>query len=284
MPLEIKNIRNASKIASTKDINLVRKSSNITSRMLLSVGVNLNYAPVLDIRRFTDDNHAIGNRCFGENKEDVSKYGIEYMKEMSVQNVVPVIKHFPGHGATLKDSHFTLPIVKKSKIDLEQDDMVPFKNAIEAGADAIMVSHILIKDIDRKYPASLSKKLIEEYLIKKFNYKGLIITDDLKMLAIRLRYPINTAVKLAINAGNDMIMIGYKYKKIEDVIEGIAKQVRKGKISEKQIEESVKKIIQLKKKYNINDDPVKGLDIESINKEIDDLNDMIQNKSERIQK
>lgn len=274
MPSEILNLESASKISKKGDITLVKESANIIGEMLIKTGINMNYSPVLDIKNFKE-NHAIGDRCFGKNKEEVSKYGIEFMKELSKRGVLPVEKHFPGHGATIQDSHIMLPIVTKSKNDLENEHMEPFKNAIQNGAEAIMVGHILTKDIDKKYPASLSKKTIQEYLIEKFKFKGLIITDDLKMLAVRLRYSLKRAVMLAINSGNNMIMIGAKYKKIEKIIKSISKKVQKGKIDINIINQSVKNIISVKEKYNINDNKIEGFDIEYINKRIQQLNNKI---------
>ena len=274
MPYEIKNLKSAGKIAASGDIESIKESSRIISKMLLRMGINLNYAPVLDIKRF-EDGHAIGDRCFGNNKEDVSKNGIAFMKEMKETGLLGAAKHFPGHGATVQDSHFTLPITNKTKKELENEDMVPFKNAIKEGADAIMVSHILVKDIDSKYPASLSKKIINDYLKEKLNFKGLVITDDLKMLAIRLKYSKRKAVKLAINAGNNVIMIGCKYKTIINLIKNISKDVKTGKIKESNIDESVNKIIEMKQKYNMNDNQSKGLNITLTNKQIEELNSKI---------
>ena len=278
LPYEIKNIKSANKIAKTRDVDTVKQSSEIISIILKSFGIGMNYAPVLDIKRF-DEDHAIGDRCFGGNKQEVSKYGVEFMKEMSKQGVLPVVKHFPGHGSTTKDSHISLPVVRKSKEELEDDDMYPFKEAIKNGADGIMVGHILIKDIDKKYPASLSRKVIHKYLIEKLKYKGLIITDDLKMLAVRLRYSPAKAVELAIQAGNDMIMTGLSYKTIDKIINKIAKKVEKGKIDQNAINNSVNKIITMKEKYKISDENVTGLDIDKINKEIEELNNKIENLS-----
>lgn len=158
MPSEILNVKSASKLSSTGNIEIVKESAKIISEMLTKTGISMNYSPVLDIKNFKED-HAIGDRCYGENKEDVSKYGMEFMKELSKGGILPVIKHFPGHGSTKQDSHMMLPVVRKSKEELENEDMEPFKNAIQNDAEAIMVGHILAKDIDRKYPASLSKKL-----------------------------------------------------------------------------------------------------------------------------
>lgn len=271
MPSEILNLKSASKLSSTGNIEIVKESAKIISEMLIKTGITMNYAPVLDIKNFKE-RHAIGDRCYGENKEDVSKYGIELMKELSKGGIVPVVKHFPGHGATKQDSHMMLPIVRKNKAKLENEDMDPFKNAIQNGAEAIMVGHILAKDIDRKYPASLSQKMIQEYIVEKLKFKGLIITDDLKMLAVRLRYSFKRAVTLAINAGNNMIILGTEYKKIEKIIKSNSKKVQKGQIDINKINESVEKIISLKQKYNVNDNEVAGLDIEDINKKIKKLN------------
>ena len=100
-------------------------------------------------------------------------------------------------------------------VELEKEDMQIFKTAIDNGADAIMVGHLILKDVDRRYPASLSKKIIQTYLIEKYHYKGLIITDDLKMMAIRIHFNMNRAVLKAIDAGNDIVMVGLSYNKIK---------------------------------------------------------------------
>lgn len=274
MPSEILNLKSASKFAKTGNTQNIKESAKIIAEMLAKTGISMNYSPVLDIKNF-NEKHAIGDRCYGENEENVSKYGIEFMKELSKGGVIPVVKHFPGHGATKQDSHMTLPVVKKSKEKLENEDMVSFKNAIQNEAEAIMIGHILVKDIDKKYPASLSKKMIQEYLVEKLKFKGLIITDDLKMLAVRLRYSLKRAVTLAINSGNNMIMIGTKYKKIEKIIKNVSKKVIKGKIDINKINESLEKIVSVKKKYNVNDNEVAGFDIEDINAKIQELNNKI---------
>lgn len=274
MPQEIQNLKSATKLANTKNIEIVKESGKIIGEMLNKTGISMNYAPVLDIRKFKEK-HAIGDRCYGKNKEDVTKYGIVVMKEMQNNGVIPVIKHFPGHGLTKKDSHFRIPKITQKIEVLEKEDMVPFEIAIKENAEAIMVGHLIIKDIDKNYPASLSKKVIQKYLIEKYNYKGLIITDDLKMMAIQIHYNMKKAVVKAIEAGNDIIMIGLSYKKINKIIKFIAKEVKNGKIEEERINKSVEKIIQIKEKYNIEDKKVNGFCIKEINEKIKKLNEKI---------
>ena len=274
MPPEILNLKSATKFANSKDVELVKETGNIIGKMLSETGISMDYAPILDIRRF-EEKHAIGDRCYGENKEDVEKYAIEVMKKIQQNNVIAVIKHFPGHGLTKKDSHFRIPKIKEKIEQLQKEDMQPFEEAIKNGADAIMVGHLIIKDVDKKYPASLSKKVIQKYLIEKYNYNGLIITDDMKMMAIRLHYNMKRAVKRAILAGNDIVMIDLSYKKVDKIIKYIIGQIKKGKISEERINKSVEKILRIKEKYNITDEKTSGFDINKINEQIEKLNNSL---------
>ena len=274
MPPEILNLKSATKFANSKDVELVKETGNIIGKMLSETGISMDYAPILDIRRF-EEKHAIGDRCYGENKEDVEKYAIEVMKKIQQNNVISVIKHFPGHGLTKKDSHFRIPKIKEKIEQLQKEDMQPFEKAIKNGADAIMVGHLIIKDVDKKYPASLSKKVIQKYLIEKYNYNGLIITDDMKMMAIRLHYNMKRAVKRAILAGNDIVMMGLSYKKVDKIIKYIIGQIKKGKISEERINKSVEKILRIKEKYNITDKKTCGFDINKINEQIEKLNNSL---------
>lgn len=270
MPPEIAKLKSATQIAKTEEIEKIKESGSIIGKMLHETGISMNYAPVLDIRRF-EENHAIGDRCYGKTKEEVIKYGIEVMKGMQKQGVISVIKHFPGHGLTKKDSHFHIPKINKTIEELEMEDMKPFEEAIKQGADSIMIGHLIIKDIDKRYPASLSKKVIQTYLIEKYHYQGLIITDDLKMMAIKLHYNSKRAVLKAIEAGNDIVMLGLPYKKVNKIIKYIIKKAKRGKILEERIEASFAKIIKMKEKYQIEDKEVQGMNIEIINKKIEQL-------------
>ncbi len=270
LPNEIHKMESAFKIAQMNDMEKLKQSGEIIGKILRESGINLNYAPVLDIKRFKDD-HAIGDRCYGENKEDVAKYGIEVMKAMQSKKVIAAVKHFPGHGQTEKDSHFFLPKINADAMVLENEDMKPFEEAIKNGCDAIMVGHLVVKSMDRFNPASLSKKIINTYLKQKYKFKGLIITDDLKMGAIKLRYRPEVAVYKAILAGNDVVVIGNTEDRLDKIIKYVAKKVKKNKIDIRMINESVDKIINFKKKYEINDEKAKGIDIDKINSEIDNL-------------
>lgn len=258
MPKELKNLPAANKVANKKDIELVKNTAQITAKMLYESGFNMNFAPVMDIKRFSE-NHVVGYRAFGENKDDVSKYAIEYMKQLQQNNIISVIKHFPGHGATKKDSHFSLPIINKKISELQNDDMIPFKNAIDEGADAILIGHLVIKNVTGIYPASLSRKFIYKYLRKGYRYNKVIVTDDLKMRAIRLIYGPRFAFKKAFEAGNDIIVFRYNQKEEEKCYLQIVNMVKENKINIGRINRSVKRILKLKQKYKLNNNTINGI-------------------------
>ena len=267
-PNEIENLPPASKLAASNDVSIVTKSTKITSK---SLGFNLNFAPVLDIQRF-DDNHAIGNRCYGKNKADVVKFAISAMKEFQKQGIVPVVKHFPGHGTTNIDSHFFLPITNSKMQDLENEDVFPFLQAIKDGADALLVSHILLRKEAGIFPSSLSRKIIVKYLRKKYRFRGLIITDSLKMSAIKLIYGQARSVKRAFYVGNDIILFRFNPKTEKKALDKVLKATKNGKIRERQINRSVNRILKIKEKYNISDETMPDkINIEKVNVEIEEI-------------
>ena len=268
-PKEINRISSAYKQAKTKNLSVINICNEITSYLLSSLGINMNFAPCLDIVR-SDKNKAIGNRSYGNTKEDVIKYGIPFMKCLQKNNIISVIKHFPGHGATNKDSHLLLPKINNVK-KLKSEDVKVFESAINEGADAIMISHLLLKGYGVK-PASINKKIISELLVNKYNYNGLIVTDDLRMNYLSYLYGLKKMIKYSINAGNNLLMVKYhnndlkEYKKIMKMIDRLELDIEL-------INKSAKKILAIKEKYNINDNLINPkLNIDLINKKIDVIN------------
>lgn len=197
MPKELKNLPSANLIASIGGEQMVAEAANITGEVLHKSGFNLNFAPVLDLKRYNKQT-VIGDRSYSDDKEVVAKCGIATMQELQKNNIISVAKHFPGHGATKQDSHYFLPVINVPMNKIEDEDMYPFSQIISNGADAILVGHLLIPKVTGIYPASLSRKFICKYIRKKFKYKGLIVTDDLKMRAIKLFYGAELAVKKSI--------------------------------------------------------------------------------------
>jgi len=268
-PKDFKRIYNARKQAETNNLELIDECNIITSKLLNLYGINMNFAPVLDICR-NDKNKVIGNRSYGNNKEDIIKYGIPFMKTMQDNNIISVIKHFPGHGLTTKDSHIFIPKIKDVS-KMVNEDLKVFESAIDSGCDAIMVGHLLVSGYG-SLPASINKKFLNDYLPKK--YEGLIITDDLKMNVLKYVYGVNNSIKLAVEAGNDLLIIKYENNDINKVYKRLFNKVKIGFIGENRINASAEKIIKYKEKYELNNDLINNdINKENINQEIKLVNE-----------
>ncbi|SHG54547.1 glycoside hydrolase family 3 protein [Ornithinibacillus halophilus] len=220
------------------------------AKQLQDYELNMNFSPVLDINS-NPQNPVINRRSYGDNSEIVSKLGIQTMRGIQSEKIVSVIKHFPGHGDTSVDSHLELPVVNKNLEELEQLELIPFRHAIQEGADVVMVAHILLPFVDPDYPATMSKEIITNLLRKNIGFNGVVVTDDMTMDAIAKHYNIGQAAVESIKAGSDLILVAHEYTNIVDTIESIKLAVEQGEISEERIDESVLRIIELKKKYGI---------------------------------
>ena len=257
MPSDFINIPSMYKLKcnSNNEKDLVKEAGNITGKMLRNLGFNMDFAPVLDIKRFPD-NHSIGDRAISSNYEEVSKYGIEYMQELKKNNIVSVIKHFPGHGSTKKDSHFNLAKINVSMEELQKEDIIPFEKAINNGADAILIGHLILPKETLGLPVSLSKRFITKYIRKKYRYKGLIITDDLRMKAISLHFfGKRNPIKLAYVAGNDMMIIKYKGNE-EKYIQNLINKIEESNLNIARLNRKVKRILNIKEKYDVNNEKI----------------------------
>ena len=193
-------------VGQTNNSDYAYKVGFITSYELKQLGINLLFAPILDINN-NPRNPVIGTRSFGSNLENVLNTAIFYEKGARLGGAIPVIKHFPGHGDTNIDSHLGLPVIDKSLKQLENFELVPFKKSVESGAKAVMSAHILYPKIDKDYPATLSKKILQEILRENMNFKGMIITDDLEMDAIDKYYKEEKQAVLAVLAGANILLL-----------------------------------------------------------------------------
>ncbi len=218
-------------------------------------------------------NPVIGDRSFGNNADIVSQLGIETMKGIQSENVIAVVKHFPGHGDTATDSHLELPKVNKTLQELEQLELIPFQQAIQEGADVVMIAHILLPEIDATNPSSMSEVIISDILRSQLGYDGVVITDDMTMQAITDHYDIGVAAVQSVKAGSDIIMVAHDYNKATAVFDAIRAAVEKGEISEERINDSVIRIIQLKEKYQLNDNQIQDVDVNAINQQIQNVLD-----------
>lgn len=271
VPNEFIKIPSAEYIGAFDNKGKCYELGSIIAEELKVMGYNMDYAPVLDILS-NHNNTVIGNRAFGNNAETVSRLAVNTMKGIQDKGVISVVKHFPGHGDTTVDSHYGLPLVEKNLDELKALEFIPFENAIKNGADAIMVSHILLENVDSDNPASMSKIIISDILRNDMNFKGVVVTDDMTMGAIVENYDIGEAAVKSINAGSDIVLVCHGYDNEIKVFNSIKEAVNNGTISEERLNESVYRILSLKKKYNLNDKKVEELtDISEINRRIEEI-------------
>ena len=239
----VSNIPYMQYVGDTNDISLAKDVGKVIAEELRVFGINMDFAPVIDVYS-NRENTVIGKRAFGNNSEIVSSMGISLANGLRENGVIPVFKHFPGHGNTSVDSHEALPIVDKTKEALYELDLVPFKNAIESGAEVMMIGHLAVPNItEDNSPASLSKKLITGLLKDEMGYNGLVITDALNMGALTNYYSQEEIYVKAIEAGVDILLMPSSSRK---ALAAIKEAVEEGIITEERIDESVRKILKLK--------------------------------------
>jgi len=270
LPKEIKSLPSSLEVGNSNHVSFAYDIGRILGEELSAFGFNVDFAPVLDINS-NPDNPVIGDRSFGSTAEIVSSFGLEAMKGLHSENIISVIKHFPGHGDTDVDSHLALPIINKTKNQLEELELIPFKQAIRQKADAVIIAHILLPKIDAAYPASLSKKIITDLLRDEMQFDGVVITDDLTMKAITTNYSIEEAVVKSIQAGSDILLIAHDFHNIELAAQSIKMALENGEITEEQINASVKRIIRLKEQYNLNHSTPENINIEELNQTITNI-------------
>ncbi len=236
-------------LGAIQDNDLVKAISHRMAEQNKALGVHYNFSPSVDVNN-NSKNPIIGNRSFGEDPNNVYKKAKAYIEGHKEAGVFTSIKHFPGHGDTDKDSHKTLPIIKGDIKRLNNVELYPFKRLIEDGlAQSIMLAHLSVPALDKKYPSSLSYKTVNNLLREDYNFKGITITDALDMKGVLQDPKVNVDLR-AFEVGNDIILMS------TDVSKGvklISEKYRKGKISESRLSSSVKKILSLKAKSKLNE-------------------------------
>lgn len=258
-------------IGATNDAAIAYKIGRAIGVQCKRAGIQVNYAPVVDINN-NPDNPVINFRSFGEDKYKVALYGTRIMKGMQDEGIMACAKHFPGHGDVAVDSHLDLPVIQKSMQQLDSLELYPFKAMIKEKVGSMMVAHLYIPAIDttRNQATSLSKKNVTGLLRDQLKFNGLTFTDALEMKGVAKFYPQGEAAVQSLIAGNDMLCLPGD---IKGSIKKTRKAIRKDKLSWKDIDEKVKKV--LLAKYNLGLDTLKPILVPSIaqdlNAQVDDL-------------
>lgn len=228
-------------LGAIQDKNLVYQMSAKIAEDCHRMGINWDFAPVVDVNT-NPNNPIIGNRSFGSEVDNVINSALSYSNGLQDNNILAAIKHFPGHGDTSTDSHLDLPVVPHNMERLNSTELAPFKALMDKGIGGVMVAHLYVPSLEsgKGIPASVSKNIITGLLKDKLGYKGLIITDALNMGAVANKYKPGELDAMAFKAGNDIMLFS------QGVSEGkklIQKAIDNKEISQSRVEESVKKIL-----------------------------------------
>lgn len=238
-------------------------------------GFNVDFAPCLDIWS-NPENTVIGDRAFSDNQEWTARFGQYAVEGMQQQgNIIPVVKHFPGHGDTAMDSHEGLPVVDKTLDELWQREFMPFYTVLhseqDTGGTAVMVGHIRMDAVDPNFPATLSHKVVTELLREEIGFDGVVFTDDLTMRAITDAYGLGDAAVRAVEAGCDALLVCHGEESLTLVYEALMEAVKSGDISQARLDQSVYRILALKQTYGINNVQVETPELERLNSQIKQL-------------
>ena len=239
-----------------KTLDSVRFYSSSTAATLAGLGINVNFAPCVDIAVNPDNTVIVKvERSFSANEDTVTMMAREYVREHRKVGVITALKHFPGHGSSKEDTHFGVADVTKTWTERE---LKPYQSLLASGdVDAVMTSHIVNKTLDREgLPGTLSKEILNGVLRQKLGFQGVVFSDDMQMHAITRQYGMEESIRLAINAGVDILCFsnniqGSEARTVDKVYTTIRGFVDKGQITEARIDESFRRIMKLKRQLSL---------------------------------
>ncbi|MGI9255692.1 MAG: glycoside hydrolase family 3 protein, partial [Salinispira sp.] len=254
-------------LAALDDVDIAATVARITGEHLRALGFNMNLAPVCDINS-NPKNPIIGTRSFGDSPLKVAAFAAAVMKGYMSAGVIPVLKHFPGHGDTDLDSHLELPLLPHERSILEKRELHPFRHCIQEGAPAVMTAHIRVPALDdSKLPASLSKQLVQGLLRSSLNFDGLVLTDCLEMKGVSARFSIGDAVLHAFEAGTDLLLISHRAEEQERGFKALYDAAISGKISESRIDHSLNRMEECRRAMSLNKHPAPAPDSLPVSRE-----------------
>jgi beta-N-acetylhexosaminidase len=228
---------------------LARRFARALAAELRAVGINLDYAPVLDIHT-NPDNPVIGDRALGEQADGVARLGRAIIETLQGEGLAACGKHFPGHGDTSTDSHHELPIVEHPPDRVRRVELEPFRAAIQARVACIMTAHVLLPAFDERLPATLSPAIVNALLKQELAYDGLVLSDDLEMRAISERYSPGAAAVHAVAAGCDAFLVcGPDPAKHIEAIEGVIHAVESERLAPGRVEDALARHRRLKERF-----------------------------------
>lgn len=270
IPSEIRKLPAIKYVAKVADKSAMYEVANLVGRIIKAFGFNMNLWPVLDLGGAVDGK-TLSDRCISSNPTIVSSYSAQMIKGLNDAGIISVPKYFPGHNTTKnKGSNIVIPYTYKSIPKLEQADLIPFKAAIESNVDGLLVGNINLSKLNLFAPATMSYKVVTKLLKEKYEYKGLVIADNLTTPSVDIQYGIKGSVRKAILAGCDL-MIVKDAKKFKNILQDVEKQIRNGNLASQSIDLRVQKILDVKDKFGLKDEEISEIEIKTLNDEIEAL-------------
>lgn len=244
----VEKIEPMAQIGKSQNYERANEVGTTIGKYIKNLGFNLDFAPDTDV--LTDPNNTeIGDRSFGNDPDVVGKMATEVVKGLQSENVSAVLKHFPGHGGSIGNSHQGFSLSNRTEEELKSCEIVPFKTAIENGADCVMVAHMSLPNVTGdNTPATLSKKVVTDMLKTELNFKGVVFSDSMSMGAITENYGTGDACVKAIEAGIDMVLMP---NNLDEAYNAVLQAVKNGKISQERLDDAVSRIIKAKIKRGI---------------------------------
>jgi beta-N-acetylhexosaminidase len=216
---------------------------------LKSVGINIDFAPVLDIAHDPSSTY-LSDRMFGSDPEEVSSLICRAIDGLHDAGIASLGKHFPGHGDTHADPHKELPIADYTPEQMDDYYLIPFHTAISKGVDAMMMAHVSYPNIDKQNVTTVSPTFVTDMLRGRMGFEGVVVSDDLRMTGFSSQYSVGEGAVLYVLAGGDMVLIGKFPEMQEEVCESLFAAVKDGRLNRARLEESVRRILELKYKFS----------------------------------
>ena len=256
-------------LAATGDPANARATGQLFGEELGLLGINVDFAPVVDVND-NPANPVIGDRSFGDDPAKVAEYGVAYMEGLHETGIIATLKHFPGHGNTDTDSHTGLPLVNRTREELLSNELIPFKAAIDAGAEMVMTAHIQFPQVEPQtytsitteeevyIPATMSKIILTDILRGELGFDGVIVADALEMSSIWDNYALDDVLSMTIGAGCDMLIVPPVWdasglETIDNMLDRAVALCESGDIDVARVDDSVRRILALKQKYGLLD-------------------------------
>jgi len=249
-----------SELGALDDVALVEQVARAMARETRAAGVNLDFAPMLDLAT-NPASPVTSGRSFGASPEKVSRMGAAFLRGLAAEGILACAKHFPGHGDAAIDPHIDLPRFDGTPERLAEQELLPFAAAIAAGVPSIMTAHILLPQVDPDRPASISPVVLQGILRRQLRFDGVILADDLGMGAIARRYGPGESVVKTLDAGSDIAMLCHDSAVVPEAIDAVAQSLREGRFARAQWSASRTRIARLREQLRAASQPLPPLDV-----------------------